>query len=107
MGKILREWKRNPHLLLERFNTDGNGQIDRQEWDQAVEQAKRDAGAKRQSTIFVTSINALIPATDSRPLLVTAKDPADLIFGWQCAFWSHLVLFLTLALGTFFLLRLA
>jgi len=51
---LLREWKNDPNRLLHEFDTDRNGQIDQQEWEQArlaaERQIKREYGQQEKLT---------------------------------------------------------
>ena len=77
---LLRDWKQNPELLLERFDQNGDGQIDLQEWQQAQEEAMREARKQQHSLNQVPSMNVLTaPQSGKLPYLLSTYDEERLL----------------------------
>ena len=64
-GAILREWKRHPDTLRERFDRDRDGRVDLQEWEHARRVAAREANTIRH-LIPLDSLMALTAAAEWR-----------------------------------------
>jgi len=87
MMGLLKLWKQDQRNLIARFDTDGNGRVDSQEWEKAQAKArelaekKSDSGSVKSEASVPASTAAsgldkqithqLIRPTDGRPLLVT------------------------------------
>lgn len=103
IANLLADWKKDEKKLLERFDTDRNGQIDLQEWERA-RQAARDEIEKEHAELRASGdVNLLCKPEDGRPFLLAAAVPARL--GRHYAIWSgvHLAVFFA-AGGTAFVM---
>jgi len=77
---LLREWKQNPERLRERFDQNGDGQIDLHEWQQAQQEALREAHEKQQALHQVPSMNVLTaPSSRKQPYLLSTYDEERLM----------------------------
>lgn len=106
-GAILRQWKADQAALIDRFDSDGDGQIDLQEWQQAREAAHKEALAQQQHLDALPTMHLICdPETPGLPFILSTHDEARLArrFRWQltgfmaCAllvFWLGLELMLT------------
>ena len=76
----LRAWKRDREALLDRFDADGDGQIDANEWEAARREAAAQAAQERARTEGVRDIAVLgAPRDRSRPFLISAIPQRTLI----------------------------
>ena len=73
VGDLLREWKRDNAELLKRFDADGDGQIDMQEWDQARAEAEKEVLATRAKEAPPPPIDLLSRTRDRRRPFVIAS----------------------------------
>lgn len=83
---LLAEWKSNYPELLERFDRDGSGDIDIQEWDTARRQAQRQAGeqvdqSRRPQTVHIMRASQ----HKHQPYLIANREPDRLSnrYRWQ------------------------
>lgn len=94
LSAILRQWKSNSQMLLNRFDANRDGQIDLAEWQDAVLIAKKqlaDAPIKQGAACID---NLIERPTDSRkPFLISTKNEAALTASFQYKSWVALLLF--------------
>lgn len=77
---LLRDWKQNPERLRERFDQNGDGQIDQQEWQQAREAALHEAQAQQHKLHQLPSMNVLTdPQSRHQPYLLSTYDEERLM----------------------------
>lgn len=77
MSAILTAWKNDHDALLARFDTDGNGQIDMEEWDKAREAARKQAMLGAGAPDVARPAPFLSCPTDGRPFLLSTKAPGE------------------------------
>lgn len=106
-GDILRSWKADQAALISRFDADGDGKIDLQEWQQAREQAHAEALEQQKHLDTLPTMHLICdPQTPGQPYILSTHDEDKLIrrFRWQLAgfmacallsFWLGLELMLT------------
>lgn len=106
MAEILSDWKRDYDSLLQRFDTDGNGQLDMQEWEAAREAAAKDANYHVNKHFDHTPVNTLTRPPQGQPYILASKDPKHLSrkYRWQ-AFACAGVMVLTLSYALYVLFR--
>lgn len=104
---LLREWKSDPAALVDRFDTDGDGKIDLEEWSQAQKQAIRETKAKQREMDASPTLHVLHdPEAQGQPYILSTFDEERLLtrFRWHLAgfmacallaFWLGLELLLT------------
>jgi hypothetical protein len=90
---LLREWKQDRAALLRRFDTNGDGEIDVQEWQGAVSVAEREVAAKHRQMRLQPGIHILRAPADGRPYLISNRDPEDLRQRYKWWAWCHLTVF--------------
>jgi hypothetical protein len=101
-SQILAEWKANPSELVKRFDEDGDGEVDMEEWEQArraaaalVEEHVAKAAAKPDVDVLMK------PEEADHPFILSTKSQEELTkaYRWKAA--GSLVLFLmgVVALG--------
>ncbi|WP_035056332.1 hypothetical protein [Andreprevotia chitinilytica] len=95
----LTDWKDDRAALLKRFDADGNGEIDLDEWE-----AARIAAAKEVETEVVRA--GVAPVTHymsvprgDQPFLITVRDPQKLIRRYRLWAWLHFVIVLAALQG--------
>ena len=79
-GALLREWKQDRASLIRRFDTDGDGEVDLAEWEQAQQAAAREARAAVTTDYDHQTTDVLSRPDNGRPYLLSTKD-AKLLTG--------------------------
>lgn len=85
VGELLGEWKRDRTALQQRFDLDGDGQIDVHEWALARAAAQREVNQRHREIRQRPDTHLLGRSTDGRPYLLANVDPARLarrFLGW-------------------------
>ena len=98
--EVLREWKQNNAAMLERFDTDGDGNIDMNEWEAARGAAERAVDEKRAENAVAPPIDVLGHARGSRnPFVIAAKTEAEMMarFHWSAMGLGSLAIVSTIA----------
>ncbi|MET0378331.1 MAG: GIDE domain-containing protein [Spongiibacteraceae bacterium] len=86
---LLNQWKQNRDELLGRFDRNGDGEIDLQEWEEARRSAARAAQIQALKDAPAAAISVLCrPPNRSQPYLIATTDPERLArrHRWQAAF---------------------
>ena len=91
VADLLRAWKGDKNHLLRHYDADGDGEVDVQEWQAAVEDAEgivdeRHAEMRLQPGIHVVRA----PRDGKRPLLISNRDPDELARHYRWWSWLHL-----------------
>lgn len=94
---LLADWKRDHKTLLQRFDTDGDGQIDLREWELARAQARREVDARVREVLAAPEAHLLRAPADGRLFLISDLDPGRI--GRRYRLWAafHLAAFLASA----------
>jgi len=86
--ELLRRWKSNKPNLLARFDRDGDGDIDLEEWELARQAARREAGTA-QRVLLRSRIRHRLAAPDEggHPFLISSLPQFDLVrrYRWFAA----------------------
>lgn len=113
---LLRSWKQNQAVLIERFDADGDGRIDPEEWESARQAARAQVRGKataatpsapRETTSSATAVNAQIthalkvPQGGDRRLFVSLQSAATLESG---ALWQKRLGLIAFVLGALYLI---
>jgi hypothetical protein len=93
---LLAAWKRDKVELLERFDLDGNGEIDMREWQLARQAAKREIAKQHQEVRAQPGLHIMRRPRDGRLFLLANMDPHRLARRYR--FWT--VFQLIIALGS-------
>lgn len=72
MTVLLRDWKRDRKQLLRRFDANGDGDIDLDEWDSAREAARRQVGRERRELRARPGLSVISAPDDGKPFLLGA-----------------------------------
>ncbi len=78
VSALLATWKQDKAQLLERFDLDGDGEINEQEWMLARQQARRDIRKEHQQTRLQSGTNIMHKPRDGRLFLISDLDPSRL-----------------------------
>jgi hypothetical protein len=79
VGAVLRDWKRDQAELLARFDRDGDGRIDLQEWDAARQAAEAAVDASLRTRQQALPVNVLAdPGIARRPFILSVESQRDL-----------------------------
>ncbi len=80
---LLAEWKRNRPALLARFDTNGDGEIDMQEWERARQAAHAEALKNRPPPKAIPQLHMMRKPADGRTYILSNIDPAKLVRRYQ------------------------
>ncbi|KAA3650449.1 MAG: hypothetical protein DWQ11_16875 [Proteobacteria bacterium] len=88
--ELLAHWKADHPALLERFDLDGNGEIDLQEWELARAEAKREV-RRQQAELHAAAEAHIVRKPEGRRLyLISDLDPSQLGRRYQLWGWGFL-----------------
>ena len=99
MNELLAEWKKDKAALLKRFDLNGDGDIDMQEWGLARQAARREVVRMHRDARNESDVHTLSCPRNGRHYLLSNLDPNKLArryLLWAC---FHVTVFLA-ALGT-------
>lgn len=78
VGALLATWKQDPVQLQRRFDLDGNGEIDLQEWELARRLATRTVERQHREVRNQSELNIIGAPADGRMFLISALSPHKL-----------------------------
>jgi len=81
VSAVLRVWKQDQTTLLERFDANGDGQIDLREWDQAREVAEKEVVEQRLERAPRPAVNLMTKTGDFRRPYILSTDPQTRLSG--------------------------
>lgn len=86
-GEVIREWKRDYAGLLQRFDADGNGELDEQEWKRVRLAAQLEAEDRYQRQALEPARHQMAKPTERRPFILSnyGEDELARKFYWQAA----------------------
>lgn len=93
LNALLRAWKQDRAALLQRFDTNGDAEIDLQEWQGAVTAAEREVDAQHRGMRLEPGIHVMRAPADGRPFLLSNREPDDLRQRYKWWAWCHLGVF--------------
>jgi hypothetical protein len=96
---ILAEWKRNPAELVQRFDADGDGQIDMEEWEAARRAAEALVEEHVAKAAEKPDVDILMKPTDGHPFVLATKSQEELTKAYRWKAFGGLVLFLVGLVG--------
>jgi len=94
LNDLLAEWKRDKATLLERFDLDGDGEIDMQEWGLARQAARREVARLHREARNDSDVNTLRCPRNGRHYLLSNLDPNKLARRYLLWASFHVVAFL-------------
>lgn len=86
MVKILSDWKQDYDKLTERFDRNGDGEIDIQEWELVRAEAQRKADRQQRSTVPLNPVHTISYSPSRRqPYIIASSEPESLSrrYRWQ------------------------
>lgn len=85
--ELLSEWKRDRRALLARFDSDGNGDIDLEEWEQARRAAIEEVRARQLQESLQPDLHVLSRSRDGRPFILSTEDQDRVVrrYKWSAA----------------------
>lgn len=102
VGELLAEWKRSPAELLARFDLDGNGTLDLNEWALARAQARREV-LKTQASLLAAPEMHVMRKPAKRLYLISDLDPSSIANHYRGWAAFHATIFLAaMAAGAWF-----
>lgn len=98
MAELLSEWKQDHERLLSRFDTDGDGNIDMDEWEAARQQAANQARNYVLENYDGEQVHVMAkPPGRRQHFIIACKRPTGLVRGYRLKGWGLLVLCLALS----------
>ncbi|HOY87696.1 MAG: hypothetical protein V9G21_07025 [Methylotenera sp.] len=101
VGALLADWKKDPTQLKKRFDLDGNGEIDTQEWELARKAAKREIEHLHREIRKESGVHIIRAPRDRRLFLISSMSPQKLRQRYQRWSYFHFAV-LVLSVGAFF-----
>lgn len=101
VSDLLSEWKKDPIQLKKRFDLDGNGEIDMQEWELARNAAIREVEKQHREIRAESGVNVIRAPRDRRLFLISSMSPHKLRQRYQLWSYFHLAV-LVLSIAAFF-----
>jgi hypothetical protein len=100
-AKILADWKQNPAELVERFDADGDGEIDVDEWEAARAAAEALVEEHVAKAAAQPEVDILMKPEDDHPFILSTKSQDELVRAYRWKASAGLVLFIigTVGLG--------
>lgn len=92
VSALLANWKEDKAQLLERFDLDGDGEINEQEWMLARQQARRDIRKEHRQVRLQSGTNVMHKPRDGRLFLISDLDPSRLARRYRSWTWLHLAI---------------
>jgi hypothetical protein len=89
VGRVLAEWKQDRDDLHRRFDLDGNGEIDPQEWQLARQAARRETASRRLAALSEPVSHILSRPRHGRPHLIANFPPETLAGRYRARTWLH------------------
>lgn len=96
LAELLAEWKRNPQLMLQHFDENGNGQIDPQEWQAVRASAEQQVDQEIREHKRAPGTHVMDTATGGQLFMITNIPPEQLAQRYLRASILHLLVWLGL-----------
>jgi hypothetical protein len=81
VSALMAQWKRDTRMLLHRFDTNRDGQIDLQEWEVARKAAIAEVRAEQVERSIQPDLHVLSAPRDGRPFILSTKTEHELTRG--------------------------
>lgn len=103
VAELLATWKENKTALLQRFDLDGNGEIDLKEWELARRAALREIEKEHREIRATDGVHVMRAPKNGRPFLLSNLSPQKLRNTYLCWGILHLaILFLAVTSAIWF-----
>jgi hypothetical protein len=93
LNALLAEWKRDKPALHARFDLDGDGELDMNEWMLARQAAKREVAKKKREVLAQPDIHFIGQPRDGKLFLVSNLTPERLSRRYLFWSWAHVAIF--------------
>ena len=93
-AQILADWKKNPAELVQRFDADGDGRVDIEEWDRAREAAEALVEDHVAKAAMKPDVDVLMKSEEDHPFILSTKSQEQLTKAYRWKATGGLVLFL-------------
>ena len=97
--QVIAEWKMDNAALMARFDLNGNGHLDMDEWMLARQAAKREADKRLTAARKEPDTHFLRQPQDGRLFLLSNLSPARLARRYAIWTWAHLIFFFSALTG--------
>lgn len=97
---LIADWKQDKPRLLQRFDLDGNGEIDLKEWELVRAQARREVEREHAELRAQPGVNLVGMPSGDRPYLISSLPTEKIVRRFKLWIAAHLVIFFG-ALGGF------
>lgn len=97
--QVIAEWKMDNTGLMRRFDLDGNGHLDIDEWMLARQAAKREADKRLTAVRNEPDTHFLRQPQDNRLFLLSNLSPSRLARRYAIWAWAHLIFFFSALTG--------
>jgi hypothetical protein len=94
ISTLLNEWKQDKASLLARFDSNGDGEISLNEWEQARLAAEREVSQQQREQGDRQALHLLHAPRDGRPFILATQDPDCLRRRYLYWSWWHLAVFI-------------
>lgn len=102
---LLRRWKTNPQTLAQRFDRDGDGQVDVDEWQAAREAALHEVLKRQVEQHAAAPVHTLrVPPDRSLPFLISDHPPQRLVGRYRRQAAASVVVFIASSLTLLWML---
>jgi E3 ubiquitin ligase len=99
LAELLHAWKHDQRTLLRRFDTDGDGVLNADEWDRARAAARAQVTGDLAARPPAPAVSRLVRPADGRPFLISGSDPIKLTRGLRYRAAAGLAGFVASSLG--------
>src|SRR5690606_30407089 len=93
-AEVLAEWKRDPATLRQRFDANGDGQIDLAEWERARNEAAAIIATRAREAALDPGIHLMSRPPDARPYILSVLPETALTNRFRVLAGVGLLLFL-------------
>lgn len=93
VSALLRDWKQDRATLVQRYDQDGDGDIDLGEWQAAVSDAEREVDARHREMRLEPGLHVMRAPADGRPFILSNRDPDEVRQRYKWWAWFHLATF--------------
>ena len=93
-NRLLAEWKKNPAELVQRFDEDGDGRVDSDEWEGARRAAEALVEEHVAKAAAKPDVDVLMKPEDGHPFILSTKSQEELTKRYRWQAFGGLVLFL-------------
>jgi hypothetical protein len=99
VAHLLRQWKRDPRSLHREYDHNRDGQLDPEEWQQAVVDAERIVDAQHKDLQGHPAVHVMRAPGDRLPYVISNRDPEALAARFRQWSWFHAAVFVTALTG--------